>query len=160
MVTQEALADLFVANRQRLIHFAARIVGSSEAEDVVQTAYVRASARINSYRGDAKLDTWVCAVVKHAALDVLRRRRIYDGLPLTAEPRQLTEPPHIVLHAERREARRRLRRLSPAERSALVASIHYDRNVDGATALGITPQAYKSRRSRARARLEGLNRAA
>ncbi len=159
MPLQETLAELFVANRQRLIHFAARIVGSTEAEDVVQTAYVRASARVDSYAGHAKLDTWVYAIVKHAAIDVLRRR-VHDGLPLTAEPRQLAEPPRVVLDAERREAQRRLRRLSPAERSALVASVYYDRNCDGAAALGITPQAYKSRRSRARQRLEGLTRAA
>lgn len=151
------LEELFVRNRQSLLDFAARLVGPDDAEDVVQTACVKVWARMDSFRGESQLRTWVYAIVKHTALDVLRRRRTRHTVPLT--PDVLTaELPDVLLDAELTEATRRLSQLTVCERSALAASIETDDLREGAASLGISPKAYKSRRWRARARLAELNR--
>jgi DNA-directed RNA polymerase specialized sigma24 family protein len=100
------------------------------------------------------------AVVKHAALDLLRRRRRAPVVPLSADVALVTEPTDVPLTSEWREAQRRLQQLTPSERSAVLALAQHEINRDGAQALGISDQAYKSRRYRALRRLQEMNRAA
>lgn len=47
----------------------------SEAEDVVQEAYVHAFENINGFRGDASLATWLTRIALNEAYGRLRRRR-------------------------------------------------------------------------------------
>lgn len=63
-----------MSNRQRLMWSAYRIVGASDAEDVVQDAYERAW-RSSSFRTNAELWPWLSRIVRNAAFDALQRRR-------------------------------------------------------------------------------------
>lgn len=62
-----------LSNRNRLLRNAYRIVGSADAEDVVQDALERAW-RSASFRANADLWPWLSRIGRNAAFDVLHRR--------------------------------------------------------------------------------------
>ena len=47
-------------------------------DDVLQDAYLRASQRLDEFRGDARFSAWLYRIVFNACMDVLRRRRSHD----------------------------------------------------------------------------------
>jgi len=63
-------------SNRRLYRIARAVVhDDSEAEDVVQEAYVRAFASLADFRGESSLSTWLSRIVLNEALGRLRRRR-------------------------------------------------------------------------------------
>lgn len=62
---------------QRLFRIARAVVrDDSEAEDVVQESYARAFEKLASFRGEAKLITWLTSIVLNEARSRLRRRKV------------------------------------------------------------------------------------
>ena len=60
---------------QRLYRVARGILGDeSEAEDVMQDAYVRAYTNLEQFAGRARFGTWLTKIAVHEALDRVRRR--------------------------------------------------------------------------------------
>src|SRR5688572_13971106 len=56
-------------NNQRLYRVARSVVqDDSEAEDVVQQAYVNAFISLGSFRGDSSLPTWLTRITRNEAL--------------------------------------------------------------------------------------------
>jgi RNA polymerase sigma-70 factor, ECF subfamily len=63
-------------HNQRLYRVARAIVhDESEAEDVVQEAYVRAFGSLSQFRGDSTLGTWLTRITLNEALGRVRRQR-------------------------------------------------------------------------------------
>jgi RNA polymerase sigma-70 factor, ECF subfamily len=63
-------------NNRRLYRIARGILrNDSEAEDVVQEAYVQAYIHLGWFRGDCSLATWLARITMNEALGRLRRRR-------------------------------------------------------------------------------------
>jgi RNA polymerase sigma-70 factor (ECF subfamily) len=62
-----------LSSRNRLLRNAYRIVGSADAEDVVQDALERAW-RYASFRPEADLRPWLNRIARNTAFNVLRRR--------------------------------------------------------------------------------------
>jgi len=63
-------------NNQRLYRIARAVVqNDSEAEDVVQDAYVNAFGNLGKFRGEASLATWLTRITLNAALARLRGQR-------------------------------------------------------------------------------------
>jgi RNA polymerase sigma-70 factor (ECF subfamily) len=60
-------------NRNRLLRNAYRIVGSADAEDVVQDAFERA-CRSATFRASGDLRPWLNRIARNVAFDVLHRR--------------------------------------------------------------------------------------
>ena len=53
-----------------------RIVGNAaDTDDVIQEALIRACRRIDSFRGDAELRSWVYRIAMNCAVDLLRERK-------------------------------------------------------------------------------------
>ena len=81
---REAIAHVISANNQRLFRTAWSILKSrSEAEEVVQSAYLRAFAAIGTFEGRSALSTWLTRIVINEALgrrraDERRRRRLEE----------------------------------------------------------------------------------
>jgi RNA polymerase sigma-70 factor, ECF subfamily len=72
----DAFRVIMQRNNQRLYRVARSVVlDDSEAEDVVQQAYVDAFASLGSFRGDASLATWLTRITLNEALGRLRRQR-------------------------------------------------------------------------------------
>ena len=66
-------------HNQRLYRAARAIVRSeSEAEDVMQDAYVRAYTHLKQFAGKAKFSTWLTRIAVHEALARVRHRRRYE----------------------------------------------------------------------------------
>ena len=61
---------------RRLYRIARGILrNDSEAEDVVQEAYVKAFTHLGGFRGDSSLATWLSRITMNEALGLLRRER-------------------------------------------------------------------------------------
>lgn len=70
----EALAEVFQAERRRLIGLAQRILGSrTDAEDAVQEAWIRL-VRQDPHAVD-NLSGWLTTVVGRVCIDMLRARK-------------------------------------------------------------------------------------
>jgi RNA polymerase sigma-70 factor, ECF subfamily len=70
---------------RRLYRVARAILGDdSEAEDVMQDAYVRAYTHLTQFTGQAKFSTWLTKIAVHEALARVRRRNRFieiDSIP-------------------------------------------------------------------------------
>jgi RNA polymerase sigma-70 factor (ECF subfamily) len=84
----DAFRVIMQRNNQRLYRVARSVVqDDSEAEDVVQQAYVNAFGSLGSFRGDSSLPTWLTRIALNEALERLRRRRpVVDLEVLDAHP--------------------------------------------------------------------------
>jgi RNA polymerase sigma-70 factor (ECF subfamily) len=69
--------ELIMRRHNRALYRAARSVlkDDTEAEDVVQDAYVRAYHALAGFRGESALSTWLTRIVINKALERLRKRR-------------------------------------------------------------------------------------
>jgi RNA polymerase sigma-70 factor (ECF subfamily) len=75
MPTEELNAE-FELVRGQLQSYILRITASiSDAEDIVQDTYVRAAEKLESFRGDSSLKTWLFAIASNLAKDNLRAKR-------------------------------------------------------------------------------------
>ena len=101
----EALVD---RHRPVVVRVAAAIVGSDDAEDVSQDAFLRAFHRLERFRGEAPFRSWLLRITHNAALDHLARKRPEPVDPQTFDDLQpsAARPP-----AERLELRERIERL-------------------------------------------------
>jgi len=69
-----AVRTIIEQNNRRLYRIARSVVrNDSDAEDVVQEAYVNAFTHLDSFRGDSSLATWLARITMNEALTRLRR---------------------------------------------------------------------------------------
>ena len=75
-MTPDNLASEFETVRGELKSFLLRMTASvQDAEDIVQESYIKAHAKIESFRGDSSLKTWVFAIASNLARDLLRAKK-------------------------------------------------------------------------------------
>jgi RNA polymerase sigma-70 factor (ECF subfamily) len=67
-----------------------RMVGEMEAEDLTQEVFVKLSQALKTFRGEAKLSTWIYRIATNAALDRLRSPKFQ------VEEKDLTEARQIA----------------------------------------------------------------
>lgn len=73
---QEAFRHIMERCNQRLFRVARAVLNDdTEAEDALQDAYITAFNRLDSFRGDAKLSTWLTRIVLNECYQRLRKRR-------------------------------------------------------------------------------------
>lgn len=81
-----AFRAIIKTNNQRLYRIARGVVrNDAEAEDIVQEAYMRAFAGLDTFRGDASLATWLSRIVINEALGRLRKRKRVVTMPAEAQ---------------------------------------------------------------------------
>ncbi len=151
---------------QRLYRIARSILrDDSEAEDALQEAYARAFTHLGSFRGEARLGTWLARIVMNEALGRLRVRRatveldaVEDNPALEA---QIIRFPNAnpELDPETAVAQRELRglleraidELPESFRTVLVARLVEGMSIEETAELvGIRPETVKTRLHRAR----------
>lgn len=71
----DAFADLFESYRPLLCQVAFRLVGADDCEDVVMDSFLKVWRALPAFRGESKIKTWLCAVVRNCSLDYLRKRK-------------------------------------------------------------------------------------
>lgn len=160
----DAFGELVARHSDQLWAVALRTIGDrEEASDALQDALVSAFRRADSFRGDARVTTWLHRIVVNACLDRIRRRKVRRADPLPAEPDRVTElaGPAGDDPAEVRERRwdvlAALQQLSPDQRSALVLVDMEGYSVEeAAELLDCAAGTVKSRCARGRAKLVPL----
>jgi len=150
---------------RRLYRIARSILrNDSEAEDVVQEAYVNAFAHLDSFRGESSLATWLSRITMNEALGRLRREHPAVGLETFETQRteaQIIQFPQTVTSGdpERTMAQREILQL--VERATdnlpeIFRIVFITRVIEGmsveetADLLGLQPQTVKTRLHRAR----------
>jgi RNA polymerase sigma-70 factor (ECF subfamily) len=90
----EAFEELVASHQHRVFGVAVRMLGSAaEAEEIAQEAFLRAYRSLPEFRGDAKLSTWLYAIVSRLCLNRLAsddRKAVRHGeevLLRVADPR-------------------------------------------------------------------------
>lgn len=153
-----AFGRLVEAYQVPVYNLAYRMLGGSlEAEDAAQEAFLRAYAKLGTYRPDSKFSTWLLSIASHHCIDCLRRRRFgWLSLDAPLPPGWLQSdeetPEDAVLRAEQRERiRRLLDGLDVRYRAPVVLRYWHDQSYEEiAQTLGITVAAVKTRLHRAR----------
>lgn len=159
-----AFEELYRRHSGRLYNVAYRMTGSAaDAEDLLQDVFLQVYRRIDSYRGDAALGTWLYRLAVNACLDHLRshqgrQRKATDfiddveGLEPVASP---SWQPDRAL--DRIDLESAISRLPPSYRTAFVlhdVEGHEHREV--ADMLGIAEGTSKSLLHKARVRLRAF----
>jgi RNA polymerase sigma-70 factor (ECF subfamily) len=81
-----AFRAIIKTHNQRLYRIARGVVrNDTEAEDIVQEAYMRAFANLGAFRGEASLSTWLSRIVINEALGRLRKRKRVVAMPENPE---------------------------------------------------------------------------
>jgi len=82
----ENVHEQIVALLPRLRRFARNLARNPhDADDVVQIALERALLKLDQWRRDARLDSWLFKIVRNAWIDELRSRGRHDRIFLAAE---------------------------------------------------------------------------
>jgi RNA polymerase sigma-70 factor, ECF subfamily len=165
---ETAIRAIMKANNRRLYRIARGILrNDGEAEDVVQETYVRAFTRLDSFRGDSSLATWLARIAMNEALGRLRRQRpsvdlnslapgVLEAQIIPFPHSSASEDPeksmaqreiqHVVEHA--------IDELPDAFRIVFITRVIEGMNVEEtADILGLKPETVKTRLHRARAML-------
>jgi RNA polymerase sigma-70 factor (ECF subfamily) len=105
-----AFEQLVERHRGIVFRVAARIVGSDDAEDVSQDAFLRAFHRLEQYRGTATFRTWLLQITQNTALTAVTKARrrppeTIDDPPEAADRDPVRQP---VMELERLERQQRL----------------------------------------------------
>ncbi|WP_433533015.1 RNA polymerase sigma factor [Micromonospora sp. CA-263727] len=157
--------ELLVTRHTASAYRTAVLLGAgSDAEDVIQEAFVKAYRKLSRYRGDSSFRSWLLAIVANETRNLHRSRDRRHGLVLRAarvDPTaEIAEDGAVgaVLAGERRTALVRALRLLPAkDREVLVCRYFLDLTEDETvTMLGWPRGTVKSRTSRALAKLRAL----
>jgi RNA polymerase sigma-70 factor (ECF subfamily) len=171
----DAFERLVKSCERRIWAIAWRMMGvREEAENVVQTAFLKAMEALDGFRGDSSFCTWVGRIATNEGLELLRRRRHREMLSLdelASDPSDDTPIPLPELLADLREdpsrgiERDELRRILDRSLDSLtpgLRAVFVLRDVEGrstaeaAEALGITEGNVKVRLLRARLALREL----
>jgi RNA polymerase sigma-70 factor (ECF subfamily) len=165
----EAITRLVENNSQRLYAFLVRLTGDlGLAEDLLQETWLRVMERIDRYRPIHPFRTWLYAVARHRAIDLLRqraRRRRRERSSRVIELASDPEPCALERIADEsceKSVARALSTLPVAYREAIVLRFYESLTIDEmARVLKLPTSTVKSRLYRGleqlRARVEGLS---
>lgn len=154
----QAFGALVALHRDRLWAVALRTLSDrEEAADALQDALLSAYRAAGSYRGDAKVTTWLHRIVVNACLDRVRRQQARPtvAFPEREGPGEPVDPRDALGERETAvEIETALGALPYDQRVAIVLVDIHGLPIDEAAAvLGVPAGTVKSRCSRGRARL-------
>lgn len=114
---EEARLALVRATEQSVYRFLKSMLRNEEAtEDLFQDTYLKAFQALGSFRGEARLTTWMLSIARNVALNRLRRGKlearwnvVSDEPPEVADPRAGAQPaePGLLKALEALPARQR-----------------------------------------------------
>jgi RNA polymerase sigma-70 factor (ECF subfamily) len=106
---ERAAQRLLFAEQKAVVHRTLyRILGGNrDVEDLVQESFLEAFRSIGSFRGDAKLSTWIASIAAHSAMAYLGRQRP-ASVSLEAVHDVPSGEPDALRRVMAREAMRRL----------------------------------------------------
>jgi RNA polymerase sigma factor (sigma-70 family) len=98
---QKAQFEIYRLYFKAMYNTALRIVGDpDDAEDVMQEAFLKAFAKIRTYRGKVSFGAWLKKIVVNKALDFLRLRKEQLSLEEVGEVEEATEEAPEIIEVE------------------------------------------------------------
>jgi RNA polymerase sigma-70 factor, ECF subfamily len=154
----ETIHDQIVALLPRLRRFARNLVRDPhDADDVVQIAVERALVRLDQWRSDARLDSWLFKIVRNAWIDEVRARGRRAKIFLPEEAGEQVGEALMEREIDRLSTAAALARLPEDQRLAvvlvLVEGLSYK---DAADVLEVPIGTLTSRLARGREALQGM----
>lgn len=158
---EAAFSELARRYRHRLFAVCIRVLGDAEdAEDAVQETLVRLARNAASFRGEAKLSTWLYRIARNVCTDRVRyeaRRPATPVADITEHHDRPDEGDPIDAHATASTVGAALRALDERSRQLLLlVAVDGLTYAEAAEVTGLAVGTVKSRVSRARVRLGEL----
>lgn len=152
---RDAFDELVRRHRDRLWAVALRTLGQREdAADALQDALLSIYRSAGTFRGDARVTTWLHRVVVNACLDRIRRNAVRATVPLPEGDGPADRSDPLTDRETALDIEAALATLPPEQRAALVLVDVQGLPVDEAAAvLDVPVGTVKSRCARGRARL-------
>lgn len=162
------IQEVYEREAPSIRRYLASLVGSADAEDLLQEVFARAHAAAASHRGEASLSTWIRRIATHVAIDHLRSpasRLVTLAPPVEADgaepPGADAAPPGQETGLLREEMRGCILDLvhrlpAPYAEVIVLGDLRGLKDREVAAALGVTLEAAKIRLHRARAALREL----
>jgi len=168
---RDAFDRLAEDNLPKLRGLVRRMVGHpDETDDVVQESLVRAWQARDTFRGDSKFGTWLCAIGARAALDHLRQAKRWRPRAQIAYSNECYREPELGMEVGSTlaspdftyDVREHIafcfacvgRSLGPEEQAALLLTEVFDmKGRDAAKALGLSESVYRHALAAARERM-------
>lgn len=158
-----AFEELYKAHAGRLFSVACRMVGNpADAEDLLQEIFLSAHRKLDGFRGESALGTWLYRLATNHCLDYLRSRaaRTNQATDALDEERGYSEPDRGGLGDRtitKMDLERALAQLPDGCRAAFVLhDVQGLEHREVAEALGIAEGTSKSQVHKARLRLRSL----
>jgi RNA polymerase sigma-70 factor (ECF subfamily) len=152
-----AFERLVTCYQARMYRLAVRMLGRpSDADDVVQEAFVTAWRRLTELRSGAAFESWLYQITTNRCLNVLRARKPTAELdPETAPGRVEFQPENAAeISGELAALREALTTLTPVQRACwLLREAHGRSYEEIAVIVGTSTTAVRGRIARARAQL-------
>jgi RNA polymerase sigma-70 factor (ECF subfamily) len=151
---QEGRTALLVQSQAQFLRFLVRHLGNcAEAEDLLQTAYLKALTASATVRDDEKVLAWFYRVLRNVLVDAQRHRAATERLEarLIREPPAATMPDEALFHTVCQCVLDIAHALKPEYRDILQrVELEEASLTEAAVALGITPNHASVRLHRAR----------
>ncbi len=171
MKTRADFDTIFREFQPKILHYVSRLAGSHDAEDITQEVFEKVSQRLESFRGESELSTWLYRIATNTALDKIKSRQfsrrdkesaleeqsnVEDQDLWTGQKKRPVD--HDLIKKEMSECVKEFVHMLPADyRSVILLSeLEGFRNREIADILRISLDAVKIRLHRARARLKEL----
>jgi RNA polymerase sigma-70 factor (ECF subfamily) len=127
---QTAFAQLVRLYQKRLYLVAFRMVrDEEEAKDLTQEVFVKMSAALKGFRGEASVFTWAYRATVNLAINQLRRKKIISWVPLLAAEEKPAEEKEGLSERETAELKKAIaeavKKLPPKQRAIFILR-HYD----------------------------------
>lgn len=156
-----AFEEVYRAHAPRLFGLITRLVGRIDAEDLLQDTFLSAHRKLNLYRGESALGTWLFRLATNLCIDHLRSRghrwtQMTDGFDDELDGRGATAGP-VLGAIDRMDLERAIAALPQGAR--LVFVLH---DVEGfehreiGDMLGVSDGTSKSQLHRARIRMRAM----
>jgi RNA polymerase sigma factor (sigma-70 family) len=156
--TPQTIHEQIIELLPRLRRFARNLTRSPpDADDVVQIGVERALTRLDQWRSDARLDSWMFKIIRNAWIDELRARNRRDKIFLSEEAGEHIGTDSMERETERLSVHAAMARLPEDQRVAvslvLVEGLPYK---EAAEVLEIPIGTLTSRLARGRSALQSL----
>ena len=156
--TSQSVHEQIVALLPRLRRFARNLTRNPhDADDVVQIAVERALTRLDQWRSDARLDSWLFKIVRNAWIDEIRSRGRRDRVFAAAEAGDNVGYDPFATEIELLSVQAAMARLHEEQREAvslvLVEGLPYR---EAAEVLDVPVGTLTSRLARGRAALQAM----
>jgi RNA polymerase sigma-70 factor, ECF subfamily len=143
------LEDVFRAHQGAVFAYFLRLVGNrQDAEELTQETFARACSAALRFRGDSTARTWLFGIARRVLLEAARAGLFERRAELPDMPASQNDTD------ERLDIARALASLGVADREVLViVDMLGFEPIEGARMVGVSPEAFRVRLHRARARL-------